>query len=106
MKNKDKYYFHYIDENGNEKVVFRSPLLVIVNAILRIVQPFNVNTERHLLLCAEGERDVDGNFHFVRYKFNRMKFYEHKTYFENATAFIRDYFIFRKMKKLQKEGMK
>lgn len=99
MKNKDKYYMYYIDENGIVKVVFRSPLIIIVNAILRIVQPFNVNTERYLLLCAEGERDVDGNYHFVRYKFRRSKYYDNRTYFENATAFIREYSLFRRMQK-------
>lgn len=105
MKNKDKYYVYYIDENGNEKIVFRSPLLIVVNAILRIVQPFNVNTERYLLLCVESDIDDDGNAHFVRYKFRRMKFYD-RTYFENASSFIRDYFLYRKMKKVQKEEMK
>ena len=106
MKNKDKYYVYGIDENGNKKIVFRSPLLIIVNAILRIVQPFNVNTERHLLLCVKSDIDYDGNAHFVRYEFRRMKFYECRTYFENATSFIRDYFLLKKMKKLQKEETK
>lgn len=100
MKNKDKYYVYYIDENGNKKIVFRSPLLIIVNTILRIVQPFNVNTERHLLLCVESDIGDDGKAHFVRYEFRRHKYYDDRTYFENASSFIRDYFLLRKMKKV------
>lgn len=74
MKN-DKYYYKVKDNvvlaKGVDKIIYRVWWMVLVNLILKIIQPF---TKKPFLICVKSTIDDDGNPHFDRYCFVRAYF--------------------------------
>lgn len=74
MKN-DKYYYKVKDdiilEKEVDKIIYRVWWMVLVNLILKIIQPF---TKEPFLICVETTIDDNGNPHFDRYCFRRAYF--------------------------------
>ena len=74
MKN-DKYYYKVKDNvvlaKGVDKIIYRVWWMVLVNLILKIIQPF---TKKPFLISVESTIDDNGNPHFDRYCFGRTYF--------------------------------
>ena len=74
MKN-DKYYYKVKDNvvlaKDVDKIIYRVWWMVLVNLILKIIQPF---TKNPFLICVETTIDDNGKPHFVSYCFIRTYF--------------------------------
>lgn len=74
MKN-DEYYYKVKDgvvlEKGVDKIIYRVWWMVLVNLILKIIQPF---TKNPFLIVVESTIDDNGNPHFEKYCFSRTHF--------------------------------
>lgn len=76
MKNDEHYYKVKKNVNlpeGGDGIIYRVWWMVLINLILKIVQPF---TKSPFLLNVISEIDGNGNPHFEGYVFKRMRFYD------------------------------
>ena len=74
MKN-DKYFYKVKDNvvlaKGVDKIFYRVWWMVLVNLILKIIQPF---TKKPFLISVKSTIDDNGNPHFDSYCFSRTYF--------------------------------
>ncbi len=74
---KDRYYYKLKEGinpvEGSDGIFYREPILIIVNFILKLVQPF---TDKPFLLCSSTQKDDNGNPHFDGYSFRRVKVFD------------------------------